>query len=198
MVEAVKLKHNGKNWSEWRKSIQKIAERKRLANYLTGTPLESFKDVFDSLTRQMIECTVPKSFSNHFRHYTTAWECINYLTKRFNKPCQLEHGKTTVCKKVTERVGKKGKKPHGRDHKAAAATGPGKMTMDHQWTDSGSLTTLASGPEVDQKVRLDLVKPPPSPSVASTILPKWTQPRAKESRRNGWAVVDRDDDDEGC
>ena len=51
MVEAVKLKHDGENWSEWRESIQKIAERKRLANYLMGTPPEPFKDVFDSLAR---------------------------------------------------------------------------------------------------------------------------------------------------
>ena len=66
MVEAVKLKHDGENWSEWHESIQKIAERKRLANYLAGTPPEPFKDVFDSLARRMIECTVPKSISNHF------------------------------------------------------------------------------------------------------------------------------------
>ena len=193
MVEAVKLKHDGENWLEWCESIQKIAERKRLANYLAGTPPEPFKDVFDSLARQMVECTVPKSISNHFRHYNTARECINYLTKRFNKAHQSEQPRTEG------RVGKKGKMPHGRDHEAAAATGPGKTTTDHQRTDSGSLATPASGPEVNQKVRLDLVKPhPPSPSVASTIPPKQTQPHAKESCRNGRVVVDRDDDNEDC
>ena len=81
MVEVIKLKYNGENWSEWRESIQKIAERKQLANYLVGTPPEPFKKVFDSLTRQMIECIVLKPILNHFQHYTTAWECINYLMK---------------------------------------------------------------------------------------------------------------------
>ena len=94
-------------------------------------------------------------------------------------------------------MGEKGEKPHGRDDEAAAATGPGTKTTDHHRTDGGSLATLASGPEVDQKVRLDLVKPPPSlSSVESTTPPIWTSPHANESRENGQVVVDRDDDDE--
>ena len=191
MVEVIKLKHNGENWSEWRESIQKIAERKRLANYLAGTPPEPFKDVFDSLARRMIECTVLKSISNHFRHYDTVRECIDYLMKRFNKTCQSEQPRTEG------RVGKKGEKPHGRDDAAAAAMGPGTKTMDHHRTDSGSLVTLVSSPEVDQKAELDLVKPhPPPPSVESTTPPKRTQPHANESRENSWAVVDRNHNNE--
>ena len=190
MVEVIKLKHDGENWSEWRESIQKIAERKRLANYLVGTPPERFKDVFDSLARRMIECTVPKSISNHFRHYDTARECIDYLTKRFNKARQSEQARTEG------RVGEKGEKPHGRDDEAATATGPGTKTTDHHRTDGGSLVTLASSSRDDQKVELDLVKPlPPPPSVASTTPPIRTSPHANESRENGRAVVDRDDDD---
>ena len=180
MVEAVKLKHDGENWSEWRESIQKIAERKRLANYLAGTPPEPFKDVFDSLARRMIECTVPKSISNHFRHFDTARECIDYLTKRFNKARQSEQARTEG------RVGEKGETPHGRDDEAATATGPGTKATDHQQTDGGGLATPASSPEVDQKAELDLVKPhPPPPSVESTTPPKRTQPHANESRENG-------------
>ena len=99
----------------------------------------------------MIECSVPKSISNHFRHYTTARECIDYLMKRFDKARQSEQPR------MEGRVGEKGKTPHGRDNEAAAATGPGTKTMDHHRTDSGSLVTPASSPEVDQKVRLDLV-----------------------------------------
>ena len=87
-------------------------------------------------------------------------------------------------------MGEKGETPHGRDNEAAAATGPGTKTTDHHRTDGGSLTTPASGPEVDQKVRLDLVKPPPS--VESTTPPERTQPHG-----NGRVVVDRDDDDGG-
>ena len=86
-----------------------------------------------------------------------------------------------------------------RDDEAAAATGPGTETTDHHRTDGGSLTTPVSSPEVDQKAKLDLVKPlPPPPSVKSTTPPKQTQPRTNESRENGRAVVDRDDNDEGC
>ena len=199
MGQAVKLKHDGENWSEWRESIQKIAKRKRLANYLVGTPPEPFKDIFNSLARRIIECTVPKSISNHFRHYATAWECIDYLTKRFDKARWSEQVKMTPCEKVTERVGEKGETPHRRDNEAAAATGLGKTTTDHQWTDSRSLTTLASGPRDDQKVILELVKPLlPPPSVESTTPPKQTQPHANESRENSWVVVDRDDNDEDC
>ena len=140
----------------------------------------------------MIECTVPNSFSNHFRHYTTVRECIDYLTKRFNKARQSDQPR------MEGRVGEKGEMPHGRDDEAAAATGPGTKTTDHHRTDGGSLVTLASSPEVDQKAELDLVKPlPPPPSVASTTPPKWTQPRANESRENGRVLVDRDDDDGG-
>ena len=94
----------------------------------------------------MIECTVPKSISNHFRHYDTARECIDYLTKRFNKSRQSEQVKTTAREKVAERVGEKGETPHGRDNEAAAATGPGMKATDHQQTDSRSLAILASGP----------------------------------------------------
>ena len=160
MVKVIKLKHDGENWSEWRESIQKIAERKRLANYLVGTPPEPFKGVFDSLTRRMIKCTVPKSISNHFRHYTTARECIDYLTKRFDKLCQSEHGKTTARKKNMEKVGEKGEKPHRRDDEAATASGPGTATTDHQKTDGGSLATPASSPVPrDDKVVLT-GKPP--------------------------------------
>ena len=88
----------------------------------------------------MIECTVPKSISNHFRHYDTAQECIDYLTKQFDKPRQSEQAK------VASRVGEKGKKPHGRDNEAATVSGLGTVTMDHQETDGGSLVTPASGP----------------------------------------------------
>ena len=146
MVEVIKLKHDGENWSEWHESIQKIAKRKQLANYLAGTPPEPFKEVFDSLTRRIVECTVPKSISHHFRHYATTWECINYLMKRFDKPRQSEHGKTTACEKNMEKVGEKGEKPHGRDNEAATALGLGTATMDHQKTDGGSLATPASSP----------------------------------------------------
>ena len=83
--------------------------------------------------------------------------------------------------------------PHGRDDEAAAATGLGTKTTDHQQTDGVGLATPANGPRVDQKVIPDLVKPlPPPSSVASTTPPKRTQPH-----RNGRVVVDRDDDDEG-
>ena len=136
----------------------------------------------------MIECTVPKSISNHFRHYATAWECIDYLTKRFDKLHQSEQARTEG------RVGEKGETPHGRDDEAAAATGPGTKTMDHHRTDGGSLVTPASSSRDDQKVELNLVKPlPPLPSVASTTPPKRTQRHANESRENGQVVVDRDD-----
>ena len=94
-----------------------------------------------------------------------------------------------------EKVGEKGEKPHGRDDEAAAATGPGKTTTDHQQTDSRSLATPASGPRVNQEIELDLVKPPPSPpSVESTTPPVQTSPHANESSRNGQEVVERDDD----
>ena len=96
-------------------------------------------------------------------------------------------------------MGEKGETPRRRDDEAAAATGPGMKTMDHLRTDSISLATPASGPRDDQKVDLDLVKPPPSPlSVESTTPPKQTQPHANESHKNGQVVVDRDDDDEDC
>ena len=141
----------------------------------------------------MVECTVPKSISNHFRHHDTARECIDYLTKRFDKARQSEQPR------MEGRVGEKGEKPHGRDDEAATASGPGTVTTDHQMTDGRSLATPASSPGVDQRVRLDLVKPlPPPPSVESTTPPKRTQPHANESRENGRAVVDRDDDDEDC
>ena len=160
MVEAVKLKHDGENWSGWRECIQKIAERKRLANYLAGTPPEPFKDIFNSLARRIVKCTVPKSISNHFRHYATARECIDYLTKRFDKPHQSEQVKMTVCKKVASRVGEKGEKPRGRDNEAATASGLGTVTTDHQKTDGRSLATPASSPVPrDDKVVLT-GKPP--------------------------------------
>lgn len=47
---------------------------------------------------------------------------------------------------VASRVGEKDEKPHRRDNKAAAASGPGTATTDHQKTDGGSLTTPASSP----------------------------------------------------
>ena len=113
-------------------------------NYLAGSPPEPFKEVFNSLARRIVECTVPKSIANHFRHYDTARECIDYLTKRFDKPRQSEQARTEG------RMGEKGETPHGRDDEAAAATGPGMKTTDHQKTDGGSLATPASGPSSSQ------------------------------------------------
>ena len=87
-------------------------------------------------------------------------ECINYLTKQFNKPRQLEHGKTTVHEKNTEKVGEKGKKPHERDDEAATASGPGTATTDHQKTDGGSLATPVSSP-VPRDDKVVLTRKPP-------------------------------------
>ena len=93
------------------------------------------------------------------------------------------------------RVGEMGETPHGRDNEAATATGPGMKTTDHHRTDSVSLTTPVSGPRVDQKVALGLVKPPLSPlSVKSTTPPTQTQLHANESRGMGQVVAGRDDD----
>ena len=52
----------------------------------------------------------------------------------------------TVWKKVAERVGEKGKMPHGRDDKAAIASGLGTAATDHQKTDGRSLATPANSP----------------------------------------------------
>ena len=92
-----------------------------------------------------------------------------------------------------------GETPRRRDDEAAAATGLGTKTTEHPQTDSISLATPASSPQVDQKVTLGLFKPPPSPlSVESTTLLKQTQLHANESHGMGQVVVGRDDDDEDC
>ena len=83
----------------------------------------------DSIARRIVSCTVPKFISKQFRHYATARECIDYLTRRFNAPHQqLDE---MPCGRVEE--------------EAAAAMGPGKATTDHR-TDGVSLATPASGP----------------------------------------------------
>ena len=110
----------------------------------------------------------------------------------------VENGKTTAREKNVERVGEMGEMPHGKvDEEVAAATGPGMKTTEHHRTDSVSLATPVSGPQVNQKVELDLIKPPPPPSLAmSTTPPVRTAPHANESRRNGQEVVERDDNNE--
>jgi hypothetical protein len=158
MVEVVKLKPDGENWSEWRKSTQKIAEIQCAANYLVGTPPEPFREVFNSLARCTIECTIPKSISRHFQHYTTVREYINYLTKRFDKSHQSEQAKTN------RRVGKEGGKIN---EGIATARGPGTKTTDLQ-ADGISLVTLASSPRMHHT----FVKPTETPETASTATPQ--------------------------
>ena len=89
-------------------------------------------------------------------------------------------------------MGEKGEKPHGRDDEAATATGPGTKTTDHYRTDGGSLVTPESSPEVDQKAELELIKPhpPPSSEVASTTLPKQTQPHGNSVGNPGISYSD--------
>ena len=60
----------------------------------------------------------------------------------------VENAKTGMeCEKVAEKVGEMGETLHGKvDKEVAAATGLGKMTTDHQRTDSISLVTPVSGP----------------------------------------------------
>ena len=185
-----------------------------------GTPPEPFKPIFDSIARRVVECTIPRSISRHFRHLNTTREIIDYLTKRFDHAHQqtdvekksnvkeVTYGNCRTRERATRdeeqvatewRVGEKGETPRGRDDEAAPATGPGMKTTDHHRTDSVSLATPASGPQVDQKVVLDLVKPPPSPSsVTSTTPPKRTrtQPHANEPHGMGRVVAGRDNDDE--
>ena len=115
---------------------------------------------------------------------------------------KMSHGRSREPKRNmrdhgrVEEMGRVGETPHRRDDEAAAATGPGMKTTDHHRTDGVSLATPASGPRVDQKVVLDLIKPPPSPpSVASTTPPKRTQPHANETHGMGRVVAGRDDDD---
>ena len=97
------------------------------------------------------------------------------------------------------RVGEKGETLRGRDDEAAAATEPGTKTTEYHRTDGVSLATLGSGPRVNQKVVLDLVKPPSSPSsVTSTTPPKWTQLHVNESYGMGWMVAGRDNDNNDC
>jgi hypothetical protein len=93
-------------------------------------------------------------------------------------------------KKTERRMGEKGETPRGRNDEAAAATGPGKTTTDHHWTDGVSLANPASGPQLVKPT-----PPPSSPSVESTTPPKRTPPHANESHGMGQAVAGRDDDD---
>jgi len=203
-VEVIMLKPNGQNWLAWRADTLKCAKSQRVANYLAGTPPDSYKYFLDGIARHLIECTVPRTILKQLRHFKIARECMDYLTTRFDSThCQDTYGNChtnarSTTKRVTtdDGVGKMGETPHGRDDKAAAAMGPGMKTMDHQKTDGISLATLVSGPRDDQKVALDLVKPPPSPpSVASTTPPKWIQPHTKESHGMGRAVAGRNNDD---
>ena len=130
MADIVMLRPDGQNWSEWREYTQKCAESQRLANYLAGTPPARFSDIRDSIARRIVSCTVPKSISQQFRHYATARECFDYLTRRFDAPRQQS-----------------GETPHGRVSKgAAAAKAPGEMTTEDLWTNGVSLATPASGP----------------------------------------------------
>ncbi|KAF8122356.1 hypothetical protein EV363DRAFT_1182695, partial [Boletus edulis] len=142
MVEVVKLKPDGRNWSEWRENTRKIADIQRVANYLAGTPPDPFKDVYDSLARRVIKCTVPSSIFKQFRHLGTAREYIDYLTERFDhaRRCQ------TVGKKPNSQNDEKSSETlRGRvEEGTAAASGPGKTTTDHQRTDGVSLATPAS------------------------------------------------------
>ena len=72
----------------------------------------------------------PKIHSQQFRHYATARECFDYLTRRFDALRQQS-----------------GETPHGRVSKgAAAAKAPGKTTTEDLWTNGVSLATPASGP----------------------------------------------------
>jgi hypothetical protein len=194
MVEVVKLKPDGENWSEWRESTQKIAEIQRAANYLVGTPPEPFREVFDSLARRTIECTIPKSISRHFRHYTTAREYIDYLTKRFDKSHQLEQAKTR------SRVGEEGTKSRGKvGEGAGAASGPGMETTD-QVADGVSLATPASStlPQDDTVVLTEITP------VESTTTPPVRTPHDKGSSGEGRGVAMShegavgDEDDEEC
>ncbi|KAF8131973.1 hypothetical protein EV363DRAFT_1260571 [Boletus edulis] len=142
MVEVVKLKPDGRNWSEWRENTRKIADIQRVANYLAGTPPDPFKDVYDSFARRVIKCTVPSSIFKQFRHLGTAREYIDYLTERFDhaRRCQ------TVGKKPNSQNDEKSSETlRGRvEEGTAAASGPGKTTTDHQRTDGVSLATPAS------------------------------------------------------
>ena len=143
---------------------------------------------------------------------------MEYLTKRFDHAHQqtdvekksnvkeVTYGNCRTRERATRdeeqvategRVGEMGETPRGRDNEAAAATGLGMKTTDHQRTDGVSLATPASGPRDNPKGNLDLVKPPPSPpSVESTTPPKRTQPHANESHGMGRVVAGRDNDDE--
>ena len=48
MVEVIKLKPNGQNWSEWHEYTQKCAELQRVANYFVGTPITGIAKLWDS------------------------------------------------------------------------------------------------------------------------------------------------------
>ena len=130
MVDIVMLRPDGQNWSKWREYTQKCAELQGLANYLAGTPPARFSEIRDSIARRIFSCTVPKPISKSFQHYSTAQECIDYLTRQFNKPPRRQLGKT----------------PHGRVNKGAgAAKAPGKTITEDLWINGVSVATPASG-----------------------------------------------------
>ena len=219
MVEVVKLKPDGRNWSEWREYTQKCAELQRVVNYLAGTPPARFSDIRDALARRIVKCTVPKPISKHFRHYATARECIDYLTKRFDTPHQQTEAEPKsgwmaldeVDEATTygtwelgerDRVGEKGETLHGSVDEAAAVRGPGTATTA-ETTDGVSLVTPASGPQQLVKLLLpslllestippSLVRPP-LPLVESNMPPKRTPPHMNESCRKGQQAADDDD-----
>ena len=164
MPKVVILKLDGQNWSAWLKDIQKVARCQQVANYIAGTPPVPFKEFFVTLTKWVINSTVLKPIARHFQHLNTVREYMEYLTKRFDKPCQLKeirnqlarhhtghscsHGTQEHAMRHQERVKgrvdeKLGEMPHGKvDKEVAAAGGLGKTTTDHQQTDGVSLVTL--------------------------------------------------------
>jgi len=71
MVEVIMLKLNSQNWLAWHVDTLKCAKLQHTANYLAGTPPDSYEYFLNGIARCIIKCTLPRSILKQLQHFET-------------------------------------------------------------------------------------------------------------------------------
>lgn len=79
------LETDGRNWQQYRASLELVTNEIGLIDYLVGTVSEGFSRALDTQTRFLLVSALPDPMAINIIHFRTATEIFDYLRRRYEK-----------------------------------------------------------------------------------------------------------------
>ena len=90
------LETDGRNWQQYRASLELVTNEIGLIDYLVGTVSEGFSRALDTQTRFLLVSALPDPIAIDIIHFQTATEIFDYLRRQYEKTTDDDSARVTA------------------------------------------------------------------------------------------------------